>query len=379
MPIYTGDKLGFGVAPASGSGGGGNEVGYSTSFDNISHAKRTEHIWVVPKTARYNFEVWGADGGPGLAINGDNNNGGIPRYGRGGKVEASLLLDAGTEIGICIGDNGLFAFAYTGSNSGSFKNDGEGGWGGFQTVSGKMSFADGGNSNYNTRQYGGAHSSQSSYNYQRNYRGGGGGGGTIVRVVTSNENISSATDAQVLIVAGGGGGAGARGNDHGNSNNQGGSGGNANDKMNETQWGRRGYFAGDTTYGWPSGNATAAGSGNGSKGGDGGNGHYAGGAGGGGGIGGGGAGATCSYCGSSGGSGGTQGSQGSKGSGYDQSTGGGATSDGSCTVVGPGGSSEPNSNGYGGGGVMVKDMLVLEEVVVDLLGLLLFPLMIQRD
>tara|TARA_Y100000768_G_scaffold364372_1_gene324764 strand:- start:137 stop:283 length:147 start_codon:yes stop_codon:yes gene_type:complete len=30
-------------------------------------------------------------------------------------------------------------------------------------------------------------------------------------------------------------------------------------------------------------------------------------------------------------------------------------------------------------GVMVKDMLVLEEVVVDLLGLLLFPLMIQRD
>ena len=350
MPIYTGDKLGFGVAPASDSGGGANEVGYSTSFDNVSHTKRLEHTWVVPKTARYNFEVWGADGGMGIAANGDNQNGGIPRYGRGGKVEVSLLLDAGTEIGLCIGDNGLPAFAYTSSNAGNFLNDGEGGWGGFQTMSGKMSFADGGNSNYNTRQYGGAHSSQSSYSYQRNYRGGGGGGGTIVRVITSNENISSATDAQVLIVVGGGGGAGSRGQDHGNSNNQGGSGGNANDKYQETQWGRRGYFAGDTSYGWPSGNASHAGSGNGSKGGDGGNGYYAGGAGGGGGIGGGGAGATCSYCGSSGGSGGTQGSQGSKGSGYDQSTGGGATSDGSLTVVGPGGNNEPNSNGFGGGG-----------------------------
>ena len=352
MPIYTGDKLGFGVAPASDSGGGGNEVGYSTSFDNVSHTKRTEHIWVVPKTARYNFEVWGADGGMGIAANGDNTNGGIPRYGRGGKVEVSLLLDAGTEIGLCIGDNGLPAFAYTSSNAGNFLNDGEGGWGGYQTSTGKMSFADGGNSNYNTREFGGAHSGQSGYGYQREYRGAGGGGGTIVRVVTSNENINASTDAQFLIVVGGGGGAGSRGQDQGNSNNQGGSGGNANDKYQETQWGRRGYFSGDTTYGWPSGNAQQAQSGSGSKGGNGGNGYYAGGAGGGGGEGGGGAGATCSYCGSSGGSGGGQGSAGSNGSGYTQSSGGGATSFPSSviTVVGPGGSSEPNSNGFGGGG-----------------------------
>ena len=353
MPIYTGDKLGFGVAPASDSGGGANEVGYSTSFDNVSHTKRLEHTWVVPKTARYNFEVWGADGGMGIAANGDNQNGGIPRYGRGGKVEVSLLLDAGTEIGLCIGDNGLPAFAYTSSNAGNFLNDGGGGWGGYQEVSGKLSFADGGNGNYNTREYGGANSGQSSYSYQRNYRGGGGGGGTIVRVVNSNENISSATDAQILIVVGGGGGAGSRGHDHGNSNNQGGSGGNANEKMNENQWGRRGYFSGDTSYGWPSGNANHASSGTASGGGNGGIGYYAGGGGGGGGEGGGGGGATCSYCGTSAGSGGSAGNEGGKGNnGYNQSDGGGASTYPNIvlTVVGPGGSSNPNDYGGGGGG-----------------------------
>jgi len=353
MPIYTGDKLGFGVAPASDSGGGANEVGYSTSFDNVSHTKRTEHIWVVPKTARYNFEVWGADGGMGIAANGDNTNGGIPRYGRGGKVECSMQLTAGTEIGLCIGDNGLPCFAYTSSNSGNFLNDGGGGWGGYQTTSGKLSFADGGNSNYNTRDYGGANSGQSGYSYQREYRGAGGGGGTIVRVVNSNENISSATDAQILIVVGGGGGAGARGRDHGNSNNQGGSGGNANEKMNETQWGRRGYFSGDTSYGWPSGNASQASSGTASGGGNGGIGYYAGGGGGGGGEGGGGGGATCSYCGTSAGSGGSAGNEGGKGNnGYNQSEGGGATTYPNIvlTVVGPGGSSNPNDYGGGGGG-----------------------------
>ena len=354
MPIYTGDKLGFGVAPASGSGGGGSyEVGYSTSFDNVSHTKRTEHIWVVPKTARYNFEVWGADGGMGIAVNGDNQNGGIPRYGRGGKVECSMQLTAGTEIGLCIGDNGLPCFAYTSSNAGTFLNDGGGGWGGYQTSSGRLSFADGGNSNYNTRDYGGANSGQSGYSYQREYRGAGGGGGTIVRVVNSNENISSATDAQILIVVGGGGGAGARGHDHGNSNNQGGSGGNANDKYQETQWGRRGYFSGDTSYGWPSGNANHASSGTASGGGNGGIGYYAGGGGGGGGEGGGGGAATCSYCGTSAGSGGSAGNEGGKGNnGYNQSDGGGASTypNTVLTVVGPGGSSNPNDYGGGGGG-----------------------------
>ena len=352
MPIYTGDKLGFGVAPASGSGGDANEVGYSTSFDNVSHAKRTEHIWVVPKTARYNFEVWGADGGMGMAANGDNTSGGIPRYGRGGKVECSMQLTAGTEIGLCIGDNGRPCFAYTSGNTGTFLNQGEGGWGGFE-ISATLGFADGGNSNYNTRDYGGRNSSQSSYNYQRNYRGGGGGGGTIVRVVNSNEAISSATDAQILIVAGGGGGAGARGHDHGNSNNQGGSGGNANDKYQETQWGRRGYFSGDTSYGWPSGNANHASSGTASGGGNGGIGYYAGGGGGGGGEGGGGGGATCSYCGTSAGSGGSAGNEGGKGNnGYNQSDGGGASTypNTVLTVVGPGGSSNPNDYGGGGGG-----------------------------
>jgi len=353
MPIYTGDKLGFGVAPASGSGGGGNEVGYSTSFDNVSHTKRTEHIWVVPKTARYNFEVWGADGGMGIAANGDNQNGGIPRYGRGGKVECSMQLTAGTEIGLCIGDNGLPAFAFTSSNAGNFLNDGGGGWGGFE-ISATLSFADGGNSNYNTRDYGGRNSSQSGYGYQREYRGAGGGGGTIVRVVNSNEAISSATDAQILIVAGGGGGAGSRGRDHGNSNNQGGSGGNANDKYQENQWGRRGYWSGDTSYGWPSGNTGSdPQSGTASKGGNGGVGYYAGGGGGGGGEGGGGAGATCSYCGTSPGSGGSAGNEGGKGNnGYNQSDGGGASTYPNIvlTVVGPGGSSNPNTYGSGGGG-----------------------------
>ena len=346
MPIYTGDKLGFGVAPASGSGDS-YEVGYSTSFDNISHTKRVEHVWVVPKTARYNFEVWGADGGPGLAINGDNANGGIPRYGRGGKVECSIELTVGTEIGICIGDNGLFAFAYTGSNTGTFKNDGEGGWGGFTATAGQ-SHADGGNSNYNMHQYGGGSNSP-----PRNFRGGGGGGGTIVRVY--NQPIANGNDSDLLIIAGGGGGAGCRGDDHGNSNNQGGAGGNANDKVNETQWGRRGHIAGDTSYGWPTSQKTDASSGQSNAGGNGGVGYYAGGAGGGGGDGGGGAGATCSYCGTSGGNGGSSGQDGNNGSGgYNQSSGGAATSKGggSYTKLGCGGNSNPSggSGGNGGGG-----------------------------
>ena len=349
MPIYTGDKLGFGVAPASGSGGGGYEVGYSTSFDNISHTKRVEHVWTVPKTARYNFEVWGADGGAGIAANGDNSSGGIPRYGRGGKVECSIELTVGTEIGICIGDNGLNAFAYTSGNTGNFLNDGEGGWGGFTATAGQ-SHADGGNSNYNMHQYGGGSNSP-----PRNFRGGGGGGGTIVRLY--NNAIANGGDNDLLIIAGGGGGAGCRGDDHNNSNNQGGAGGNANDKVGETQWGRRGHIAGDTSYGWPTSQFTAAGSGQSNAGGNGGVGYYAGGAGGGGGDGGGGAGGTCSYCGTSGGSGGSSGQDGYNGSGgYNQSSGGAATSKGggSYTKLGCGGNSNPSGgtggNGGGGGG-----------------------------
>ena len=329
MPIYTGDKMGFGVAPGEG-GASGPEVGYSTSFDNISHSKRTEHKWTVPKTARYNFEVWGADGGMGIAANGDNNNGGIPRYGRGGKVEASFLLDAGTEIGILIGDNGLPAFSYTGNDSGTYLNDGTGGWG---------NVAAGGNSNHNYNTYGGAGGSLE-------WRGAGGGGGTIVRLFNGTAN------ADYLIVAGGGGGAGARGRDHGNSFNQGGSGGNANDKVNETQWGRRGYHAGDTSWGWPGGNAVAGDGGNSSNGGQGGSAYYAGGAGGGGGCGGGGGGATCTYCGGQGGSGGSCGQPGNTGSaGYNNASAGTATSQSNTiTIVGQGGSCNTQGKGAGGGG-----------------------------
>ena len=330
MPIYTGDKMGFGVAPGEGGDGAAAEVGYSTSFDNISHSKRTEHTWIVPKTARYNFEVWGADGGMGIAANGDNNNGGIPRYGRGGKVEASFLLDAGTEIGIMIGDNGLPAFSYSGTDTGTYLNDGTGGWG---------NVAAGGNSNHNYHTYGGQGGSQQ-------WRGGGGGGGTIVRLLNGTAN------ADYLIVAGGGGGAGARGRDHGNSNNQGGSGGNANDKVNETQWGRRGYYAGDTSWGWPSGNGVNGQGGTASNGGEGGSGYYNGGAGGGGGCGGGGGGATCTYCGGQGGSGGSCGQPGNTGSaGYTSASGGTATSQSNTiTIVGQGGNCNTSGKGAGGGG-----------------------------
>ena len=335
MPKYTGDKFGFGVAPVE-AGGGATEVGYSTSFDNISHAKRTEHKWIVPKTARYNFEVWGADGGMGLAANGDNNNGGIPRYGRGGKVEASFLLDAGTEIGLMIGDNGLPAFSYTSTDNGTYMNNGDGGWGGEKSGE---SLADGGNSKYAYGSYGGSGSNLS-------WRGAGGGGGTIVRL------FESTTNSDCLIVAGGGGGAGARGRDHGNSHNQGGSGGNANDKVGETRWGRRGFYAGDTSWGWPTGNAQDANSGNASTGGTGGNGYYAGGAGGGGGCGGGGGGATCTYCGASGGGGGSCGSAGNWGSGgYNNANGGFATSQSGTQInVGQGGSNNTSGKGAGGGG-----------------------------
>ena len=336
MPIYTGDKMGFGVAPGEG-GASGPVIGYSTSFDNISHSKRIEHKWTVPKTARYNFEVWGADGGMGIAANGDNNNGGIPRYGRGGKVEASFLLNAGTEIGLLIGDNGLPAFSYSGSDSGTFMNDGDGGWGG--TIAGE-DLATGGNSKYNYHRFGGSGSSD-------NWRGAGGGGGTIVRLFNGTAN------ADYLIVAGGGGGAGARGRDHGNSYNQGGSGGNANNKVLETQWGRRGYRAGDTSWGWPGGNASAGGGGNSSNGGPGGSAYYAGGEGGGGGCGGGGGGATCTYCSGYGGSGGSCGSTGNRGSaGYNNAAAGSAMSkpSTSITLVGQGGSCSTSGKGAGGGG-----------------------------
>ena len=335
MPLYTGDKIGFGVAPAE-EGGGAGEVGYSTSFDNRSHAAdiRTEHKWVVPKTARYNFEVWGADGGMGLS--GDTNmNGGVPRYGRGGKVEASLQLTAGTEIGIIIGDVGAPVFN-TGGNS--YLNTGQGGWGGSGVTGVSQSLADGGNSKYNYRAGGGGGS-----NY--NYKGAGGGGGTIVRMFESSDTY--------LIVAGGGGGAGARGQDNNNSNNQGGAGGNANDKVNEGQYGRRGHYAGDTSYGWPSGNASHAGNGDSTQGGNGGNGYYSGGGGGGGGCGGGGGGATCQYCGSAGGSGGGCGSDGNHGSGYTAASGGGAGQHGGgASVVGCGGNiaTHDNNNMGGGGG-----------------------------
>ena len=336
MPIYTGDKMGFGVAPASGSGDAAPEVGYSTSFDNVSHSAtaRTEHKWIVPKTARYNFEVWGADGGMG--IRGDtNDNGGIPRYGRGGKVEASFLLDAGTEIGIMIGDNGLPCFDF---NTNSYLNDGTGGWGGFHN---NMAMADGGNSIYSKQEWGKSSPGSGTHNW----RGAGGGGGTIVRLFETTDN------AGILIVAGGGGGAGSRGDSNNNSNNQGGAGGNANEKMSETQWGRRGYYAGDTTYGWPSGNANHAASGSSSSGGNGGNGYYAGGGGGGGGCGGGGGSATCSYCGSSAGSGGGCGSEGAKGNNYTGASGGAATSNPSTfNLVGAGGNMHNNNHGGGGGG-----------------------------
>jgi len=336
MPIYTGDKIGFGVNPVGSGATPPPEVGYSTSFDNVSHSAtaRTEHKWIVPKTARYNFEVWGADGGMG--IRGDtNNNGGIPRYGRGGKVEASFLLDVGTEIGIMIGDNGLPCYDF---HAGTSLNDGTGGWGGFYN---NMAMADGGNSIYSKQSNGQGGTGTGTHNW----RGAGGGGGTIVRL------FEGSSDSAIMIVAGGGGGAGSRGNDNSNSHNQGGAGGNANEKMNETQWGRRGYFAGDTTYGWPSGNAQYAGSGSAGAGGNGGNGHYAGGGGGGGGCGGGGGAATCSYCGSSGGSGGGCGSQGQNGNGYTGASGGAANSNPSTfSLVGAGGNIHSNNHGGGGGG-----------------------------
>ena len=333
MPLYTGDKIGFGVAPAE-EGGGAGEVGYSTSFDNRSHAAdiRTEHKWVVPKTARYNFEVWGADGGMG--VRGDQNtNGGVPRYGRGGKVEASILLDAGTEIGIMVGDNGLPAHNHANNQYG---NNGTGGWGGYNNGT---SMADGGNSIYSTRPYGGTGSGT------KDWLGAGGGGGTIVRLFNATD------DAGIFIVAGGGGGAGSRGDDNNNSNNQGGAGGNANNKVNETQWGRRGYFAGDTTWGWP-GNGTHASAGDASNGGNGGSGYYCGGAGGGGGIGGGGGGATCTYCGGQGGNGGSNGVSGGYGSaGYVNASGGGASSDpGTFLLVAAGGNHNSQNHGGGGGG-----------------------------
>ena len=334
MPKYTGDKFGFGVAPAE-EGGGEDAVGYSTSFDNVSHSAtaRTEHKWVVPKTARYNFEVWGADGGMG--VRGDSNiQGGCPRYGRGGKVEASILLDAGTEIGIMVGDNGLPAYNYANSQYG---NNGTGGWGGYNNGT---SMADGGNSIYSTRPYGGTGSGT------KDWRGAGGGGGTIVRL------FNATSDAGIFIVAGGGGGAGSRGDDNNNSNNQGGAGGNANEKVQETQWGRRGFYAGETSWGWPSGNATHASSGDGSQGGNGGSGYYAGGGGGGGGIGGGGGGATCTYCGGQGGNGGGSGNSGGYGSaGYVNASGGGASSDpGTFLLVAAGGNHNNQNHGGGGGG-----------------------------
>ena len=333
MPIYSGDKLGFGVSPATGDEDVG--PGYSTSFSNKSHNPKTEHKWVVPFTGRYNFEVWGADGGMG--VRGDSNsNGGIPKYGKGGKVETSLQLTAGTEIGILIGGEGRPAYAYS---SGQYLDPGIDGWGG--SIAGKAveDLCSGGNSQWNHNTFGGQGS-------PTNRKGAGGGGGTIVRL------FDGYTDADFLIVAGGGGGAGARGDDNNNSNNQGGAGGNANNKSGEDQWGRRGWFAGDTSYGWPSGNATAAQNGDSSNGGNGGNGYYAGGAGGGGGCGGGGGGATCQYCGSSPGNGGSCGNDGARGNGYTESSGGTATSQSTTTitVVGSGGNSTANGMAHGGGG-----------------------------
>ena len=340
MPKYTGDKFGFGVAPGE-AGDGAPEVGYSTSFDNVSHTTHTEHKWVVPKTGRYNFEVWGADGGMGIRAD-SNNNGGIPRYGRGGKVETSLQLSAGTEIGIIVGTEGQACYSY---HSNTFLNQGEGGWGGHQTDPNNtnMAFATGGNSKFNYRTHGGAGSNAG----VGGWKGAGGGGGSIVRL------YQDSTDAATLIVVGGGGGAGARGNDNSNSHNQGGAGGDANNKVSETQWGRRGYYAGDTSYGWPSGNPTHATSGTANQGGNGGNGYYCGGGGGGGGTGGGGSGATCSYCGHQGGTGGSPGAEGAYGNGSSGASGGGASSTNptSNTLVGQGGNMENgNSNNQGGGG-----------------------------
>ena len=336
MPIYTGDKFGFGKAPDDGGGGGPSyPVGYSTTFDNKSHSatKKTEHKWVVPKTARYNFEVWGADGGMGLPTSNSQSQAATPMMGFGGKFEGSFVLTAGTEIGLMIGIPGKPTKSY--ETNMNYTGD-DWGWGGF----GMPGMTSGGSA-------GGGNSRATINGNRGNYhtsdpRGGGGGGGTIVRLFEG----TSASD--ILIVAGGGGGAGGRGDDNGNNYNQGGPGGHGA-MFCEDPWGYPGTQGGENNWGWPgytAGNNPEAGRHN--NGGNGGSGYYAGGGGGGAGCGGGGSSRTCTYCSHYGMSGGGCGNNGQDNQGF-----GGGGGQALGAMVGEGGaaqSSGDNSQSLGGGG-----------------------------
>ena len=134
-PIYTGDKLGFGVAPSSGSGGGASDV-YNNAgmvFTNagaygsagpgptqIENEYKDQKFYTTnnyfhysggsyegflfvraPKTGSYYFETRGAFGGPSNTFNGETNKGGSPWY-----LNGYVDLVAGRWIGVVVGQRG---------------------------------------------------------------------------------------------------------------------------------------------------------------------------------------------------------------------------------------------------------------------------------
>ena len=136
-PIYTGDKLGFGVAPSSGSGGGlsiynnagmvftnagayGNAGPSNTMMQN---EYKDQKFWTgnhyftytdsgtyggggfifvrTPQSGAYTFRIRGAFGGPSPDWNSGANKGGSPWH-----MEGTVNLVGGRWIGILVGQHG---------------------------------------------------------------------------------------------------------------------------------------------------------------------------------------------------------------------------------------------------------------------------------
>jgi len=148
-PIYTGDKLGFGVAPSSGSGGGAAVEPYNNAgmvFTNagaygnagpgvtqISNEYKDQKFYTgnhyfhytggtyegilfvrAPKSGSYHFEIRGAFGGPSDNFNGGTNKGGSPWY-----MMGDVDLVGGRWIGVVVGQRGGEAGkSYTSSTGG---------------------------------------------------------------------------------------------------------------------------------------------------------------------------------------------------------------------------------------------------------------------
>ena len=135
-PIYTGDKLGFGVAPSSGSGGGAASEPYTNAgmvFTNagaygnagpgatqISNEYKDQNFYTgnhyfhytcgtyegilfvrAPKSGSYHFEIRGAFGGPSDNFNSGTNKGGSPWY-----MMGDVDLFGGRWIGVVVGQRG---------------------------------------------------------------------------------------------------------------------------------------------------------------------------------------------------------------------------------------------------------------------------------